>query len=77
MRFVWSQEQQGAFEALKRAISQPPVLGMANFSENFILQTDSSGAALGPVLSQERNGVQEPVVYAFRTLSTTYIYNAI
>jgi len=58
MRFVWGQEQQEAFEALKRAISQPPVLGMSNFSENFILQTDASGVTLGAVLSQECNGVR-------------------
>jgi hypothetical protein len=44
---VWSQEQQDAFESLKRAISQPPVLRMADFSENFILQKDASGVALG------------------------------
>ena len=31
MRFAWGQEQQEAFEALKRAISQPPVLEMTNF----------------------------------------------
>jgi hypothetical protein len=30
-RLVWGQEQQEAFKALKRAISQPLVLGMANF----------------------------------------------
>jgi len=69
MRFVWGQEQEEAFEAVKRAISQPPVLGMANFSGRFILQTDASGAALRAVLSQERNGVQQPIAYASRTLS--------
>ena len=47
VNFVWGQEQQDAFESLKRAISQPPVLRMADFSEKFILQTDTSGVALG------------------------------
>jgi len=69
MRFVWGQEQQGAFEALKRALSQPPVLGMAHFSDKYILQTDASGAALGTVLSQERNGVRQHIAYFSRTLS--------
>ena len=54
---------------MKRTISQPPVLGMANFSEKFILHTDASGVALGAVLSQEHNGVQQPIAYASRTLS--------
>ena len=70
MRFVWGQEQKEAFEALKRAISHPPVLGTANFSERFILQTDAIGTALGAVLSQERNGVRQPIAYASRTLSS-------
>jgi len=38
MKFTWGQEQQEAFEALKQAISQPPVLRMADFSEKLILQ---------------------------------------
>ena len=54
---------------MKRAISQPPVLGMANFSEKFILQTDASGVALGAVLCQECNGIRWPIAYASRTLS--------
>jgi len=31
VKSVWGQEQQEAFEALKQAISQPPVLRMAGF----------------------------------------------
>jgi hypothetical protein len=69
VKFVWGEEQKEAFEGLKRAISQPPVLGMANFSEKFILQTDLSGVALGAVLSQEREGSRQPIAYASRTLS--------
>jgi len=64
MRFVCGQEQQEAFEALKGAISQPPVLGMSNFSEKFILQNAASGAVLGEVLSQKRNGVRRTIAYA-------------
>ena len=42
---------------------------MANFSEKFILQTDAGGAALGAVLSRERNGFRQPITYASQTLS--------
>jgi hypothetical protein len=49
---VCGQEQQEACEVLKQAISQSPVLRMADFSKRFILQTDASGVALGAVLSQ-------------------------
>jgi hypothetical protein len=67
--FVWGEAQKEAFEALKRAISQPPVFLMANVSEKFILQTCASGVALGSVLSEERDGVRQPIAYASRTLS--------
>jgi hypothetical protein len=68
-RFNWGKQQQEAFDALKLAISSPPVLRMANFSERFILQTDASGVALGAILSQEREGVRQPIAYASRTLT--------
>jgi hypothetical protein len=58
-----------AFEALKSAIAQPPVLCMADFSKKFILQTDASGVALGAVLLQEIQSVRQPVAYASRTLN--------
>jgi hypothetical protein len=57
-------EQQEAFEALKQAISQSPVLRMVDFSEKFILQTDASGFTLGAVLTQEREGVRQAIAYA-------------
>jgi hypothetical protein len=47
MRFVWGPEQQKFFEALKWTFSQPPVLGMADFSEKFVLQIDASDFYLG------------------------------
>jgi hypothetical protein len=61
--------QQEVFDALNLAISSPPVLRMANCSQRFILQTDASGVALGAVLSQEHEGVRQPIAYASRTLT--------
>ena len=67
---MWSQEQQDSLESLKRAISQPPVLRMADFSENFILQMNVNSVALGgAVPSQEINGVRQPIANASRALS--------
>jgi hypothetical protein len=70
VKFKWDAEQQQAFEALKQAISQPPVLEMADFSDQFIVQTDASGVALGAVLFQEVDGIRQPVAYASRTLTS-------
>ena len=70
VQFVWGAEQQQAFDVLKQAISHPPVLSMADFSKEFILQTDASVTALGAVLLQEVDGVRQPITYASSTLST-------
>jgi hypothetical protein len=69
VKFKWGPEQQHSFDLLKQAIAQPPVLRMADFGKKFILQTDSSGVALGAVLSQEVDGVRQPIAYASRTLT--------
>jgi hypothetical protein len=53
-KFVWQEAQQKAFDTLKMAIANPPVLRMADFSKTFILQTDASGVALGAVVPRNR-----------------------
>jgi hypothetical protein len=68
-KFSWGPEQQNAFDELKPAISQPPVLRWADFSKTIILQTDVSGVALGVVLSQEVDGYRQPIAYVSRTLT--------
>jgi hypothetical protein len=69
VKFTWAKQQQEAFDTLKRAIAQPPVLRMADFGKQFIVQTDASGVALGAVLSQEIDGVRLPIAYASRMLT--------
>ena len=68
--FSWSTECQEAFEALKSAITQSPVLAYPNFDADFVLETDACGNGLGAVLSQQQSdGLQHPVAYASRSLS--------
>jgi hypothetical protein len=45
--FIWNETTQHAFEALKSAMSQAPVLGLPNFEEQFVLETDASGSGMG------------------------------
>jgi hypothetical protein len=67
--FVWGPEQQNAFQDLKLAIIDPPVLSMANFSLRFILQTDARSLAVAAVLLQEFEGARQPIAFASWTLS--------
>ena len=64
VKFMWGKPQQEAFEILKQAIAQAPVLRMADFDKKFIVQTDASGVALGAVFSQQFDGIRQPIAYA-------------
>ena len=73
MRFDWTEECQSAFEALKAALMQAPVLAMPDFSPSaspFVLDTDASAFAVGGVLSQKQaDGIERPIAYASHALT--------
>jgi hypothetical protein len=51
--FVWSQDQEVAFAALKAALSSAPVLALPNFARPFIIETDASDVSVLVVLMQD------------------------
>ena len=58
-------KHQGAFDALKEALSTSPVLGYPDFNREFILETDVSLNSLGTILSQlDRDGNVYVIAYA-------------
>ena len=60
----WGEEQQQAFEKLRKSLTEAPVLRHPDFSKPFTVETDASGVAVGAVLMQEGH----PVAYAGRCL---------
>ena len=67
--FDWSTECQQAFQTLKRLLTEAPILAYPDFTRDFLLETDASGAGLGAVLAQRQDDDQiRPVAYASRTL---------
>ena len=46
----WAAAQQRAFEALKHALCEAPVLALPNFNKPFTIETDASDTAIGGVL---------------------------
>lgn len=51
--FKWTQEADLAFEVLKIAMTQTPVLALPNFSKQFVVETDASNTGIGAVLTQD------------------------
>jgi hypothetical protein len=68
--FVWNEKHQEAFEKLKRALYQAPVLQVPDFNREFVLATDGSDVAVSAVLQQRVDGVLAPIGYYSRVLTS-------
>ena len=62
--FAWSESAQQAFQLLKQAMSDTPVLALPNFEKTFTVETDACNTGVGAVLSQEGH----PVAYYSKAL---------
>jgi len=67
--FLWSNEEQLAFEILKSKLITAPVLIYPDFSKSFNLTCDASNYAISAILSQGPVGKDHPIAYASRTLN--------
>ena len=67
-----SPEALEAFDRLKAACLQAPILAFADFNKPFLLETDASRRGLGAVLSQKQaDGRYHPIAYASRVMNET------
>ncbi|KAL7295098.1 hypothetical protein TKK_0011566 [Trichogramma kaykai] len=70
-RGLGGEEQQEAFDTLKRALTTVPILARPNFNKPFTIQCDASATALGAVLVQDDDkGDEHPIVYLSRVLNS-------
>ncbi|KAJ7971126.1 Ty3/gypsy retrotransposon protein [Quillaja saponaria] len=63
--FKWSQEAEEAFQRLKTAMTEAPVLGMPDFTTMFIIETDVCATGIRVVLMQTRN----PIAFISKALA--------
>ncbi|KAK3013275.1 hypothetical protein RJ639_008265, partial [Escallonia herrerae] len=66
-RWEWSKRCQSAFEGLKEAVTEEPVLALPDHTKVFKLQTDASDFAIGGVLMQKGH----PIAFESRKLNDT------
>ena len=67
--FVWTEEQQEAFEGLKTDLCSAPLLRHPDFKRRFYIQTDACGYGLGAVLTQEFEDGFHPILFLSRSLN--------
>ncbi|UYV67511.1 hypothetical protein LAZ67_5001024 [Cordylochernes scorpioides] len=68
-QFSWNDRQEDSFNNLKSALTSEPVLGHFDEAAPIYVHTDASGFGIGSVLVQLRDGCEQPIAYASRTLS--------
>jgi transposase InsO family protein len=69
VRFEWTEACQIAFDALKEALSEAPVLVYPDPTKDYILDTDCSLYGMGAVLSQIIEGKERVIAYASKSLN--------
>ncbi len=71
----WDDNCEHAFQALKKALVQPPVLAYPTRDGHFVLSTDASDTGMGAVLEQEQEEggrvVKRVIAYASKTLNAS------
>ena len=66
---TWDKACENAFQTLKQKLTQFPVLHAPDFSEPFLVQTDSSDTGMGIVLAQKKDNEEHPVLYLSKKFS--------
>ena len=71
VRWKWSEDEQAAFDSLKRLITSAPILTSPDNSRPFRIEADSSDFATGAVLSQQslKDEKWHPVAFLSKSLS--------
>ena len=70
VKFDWGEEEEDSFQKLKEAITEAPLLVYAKEGGQFVLDTDASDKAIGPIFSQLQDGKERVVAYGSFVLST-------
>jgi len=75
VKFEWTYECEDAFNDLKQALVEAPVLQVSDFEKQFVLVTDASDLGISAVLNQKLGNDLAPVSYYSRMLTPAENYS--
>jgi hypothetical protein len=67
--FQWTSEVEVAFQTLKETFCTAPIIAYPQPREMFVVDTDTSNARIGGVLSQRQDGQERVTAYYSKTLN--------
>ena len=67
--YQWGEEQEKAFDELRKAMVRAPVLGLPNATDPFIMDTDASDRSVGGRIDSDTGGEERAIVYGSLTLT--------
>ena len=67
-KFIWSDECEMVFQTLRGRLISAPIMAYPKPGLRYIVDTDSSGYAIGSVLSQVQDGEERVISYGSRVL---------
>lgn len=70
---TWGEEEEKAFEELRKCLITPPILAYPDFRKEFLVFTDASNYGIGAVLSQVQEGKEVVIAYASRHLNSAEV----
>ena len=69
--FTWGPEQQTSFNLLKSAMTESLILTYPDYTVPFEIHPDACGYGIGAVLLQRIDGMERPLAYASRLMTTS------
>ncbi len=67
--FLWTDEHNKSFKQLVDSLVNAPILAFPDFKKEFKIETDACDNVIGAIISQNNDGMDQPIAYFSRSLN--------